>query len=350
MATLDDEPGAAASALMGVAGGFHVARALHLAAELRLADLVAGGAKSPSALAAAAGTQPDALLRLMRLLVCAGIFAQDEQGAFALTPVSLRLQSGVPGSLRDAVLFHLGREAYQAWAELDYTLRTGNTAFDRALGMGVWQYRGCHAEYAALFDRAMSDFAGVHIDAILAAYSFASLRGIVDIGGGTGKLLAEVLAANPGLDGVLFDLPHVASRARQYLADAGLAERCRVVEGDMFSGVPAGADAYVLSRVIHDWDDPHAVTILRNCRRAMPAHGRVLVVERLLPSTIQPSAALRSLLVSDLTMMVMNGGRERTEAQYRDLFSRADLAVARSISTQSGITILEASAAGAEPN
>lgn len=346
MATRNDEFAAEADALMSVAGGFHVARALHLAAELRIADLLEDGAKTATELAAATGTHSGALVRLMRLLVCAGIFAQNEKGAFALTPVSMRLRSAAAGSLRDLLLFHLGAEAYAAWAQLDYGVRSGKIAFDRAFGMGVWQYRRCHAQYAALFDRAMSDFAGVHIEAILAAYPFASLRCIVDVGGGTGHLLARVLGANAGQNGVLFDLPHVAERAADYLAHAGLIERCRVVGGDMFSAVPDGADAYVLSRVIHDWDDAHALTILRNCRRATPLHGRVLLIERVVPHTIQPLPALRSLLVSDLTMMVMNGGRERTEHEYRNLLAQADLTLARTIATDSGIAILEASPAG----
>jgi SAM-dependent methyltransferase len=209
--------------------------------------------------------------------------------------------------------------------------------------MGVWEYRARHAEYAALFDRAMSELAAVHIDAVVAAYPFASFRTIVDIGGGTGKLLAGILSANPGLQGVLFDLPHVAERARDFIASAGLQERCRIVAGDMFSGIPDGADLYVLSRVIHDWSDSQAVAILRNCRRAMSPRGHVLLIERVLPATVDASPALRSILVSDLTMMVMNGGRERTEAEYGELLSQSGLALTKMVATRNAIAVLDAS-------
>jgi SAM-dependent methyltransferase len=338
-----------ASDLVGIAAGFQVARALHAAARLRVADLLAGGPRDATRLAADTGMHPDALVRLMRLLVCAGVFSQDDRGAFGLTPLSMHLRSRIRGSLRDFILFHLGPEAYRAWQELDYSLETGHTGFDRAFGMGVWDYRALHQEYAGLFDRAMSDVTRAHIEAILAAYRFDAFGSIVDVGGGTGQLLGRVVAATPGVKGVLFDLPHVAERARGYIASLGLDGRCEVVAGDVFAGLPAGADAYVLSRVIHDWDDAQTLRILRNCRRAMQPHGRVLVMERILPEKVEPLPALRSLLVSDLTMMVMNGGRERTEAQYRDLLSKSGLALAKTIATASGISVLEASAVGVPP-
>jgi SAM-dependent methyltransferase len=346
-AMLAQEPGtaSAANALLALAGGFQVARALHLAAKLGIADLLQDQSKTVDELAAATGTDPSALLRMMRVLVCVGVFGQDQRGAFLMTPLSMHLLTGAAQSLRDLILFHLGPEAYESWAHVEYAVQTGGIAFDHAFGEGVWDYRARHAEYAALFDRAMSDVAEVHANAVLSVYSFSAFRRMVDVGGGNGKLLAKVLAVTPGLRGVLFDLPHVAERARDFITAAGLTNRCEVVHGDMFSQVPQGADAYVLSRVIHDWDDAQAVAILSNCRRAMAPAGRVLLVERVLPATLDHSPALRSLLVSDLTMMVMNGGRERTEAEYRELLSRSGLRLAKVMTTSNGISLLDACAA-----
>jgi hypothetical protein len=347
-AVLEQEPAtaSAASALMALAGGFHVARALHLATKLSIADLLQDGSKTLDELAAATRTDRSALLRMMRLLVCAGVFAQDQRGAFLITPLSMHLLTGAAQSLRDLILFHLGDEAYESWAKLEYAVQTGAIAFDHAFGEGVWEYRAGHAEYAALFDRAMSGVAALHADAVLSVYSFNGFRTVVDVGGGNGKLLAKMLAVTPEIRGVVFDLPHVAERARSLIAAAGLADRCEVVHGDMFSHMPQGADAYVLSRVIHDWDDAQAVVILSNCRRAMASAGRVLLVERVLPAKLDQSPALRSLLVSDLTMMVMNGGRERTEAEYREILSRSGLTLVKVITTSTGISLLDACAAG----
>jgi O-methyltransferase/methyltransferase family protein len=330
--------------LLHLSSGFHVARALYVAAKLGVADLLADGPKSGAELAAATGTNAASLERILRLLACTGVFSQDEARRFALTPESIALQSKVAESLRDVIVFQLGEEAYRAWGELMHGVRTGAPAFDRAFGAGVWEYRAAHPEYGALFDRAMSSVVGAHIDAVLDAYPFSAFRRVVDLGGGVGTFMIALLSACPDMHGVLFDLPHVAEAARQRLADAGLAHRCAVQSGDLFAGVPPGADAYVLSRVIHDWDDAEAGMILANCRRAMPQGSKLLVFERLLPGAAAKSEAARSLLISDLTMMVMNGGRERTEDQYRALLAASGLRLLRTIPTASEISVLEAQA------
>lgn len=328
--------------LLELAGGFHVARALYVAAQLRVADLLADGPKSAAELAAATGTHAASLERMLALLACVGVFSQDDARRFALTPVSMRLQSNVAQSLRDVIVFQLGEEAYRAWGELMHGVRTGAAAFEKAFGAGVWEYRGRHPEYGALFDSAMSTVASAHLDAVLAAYTFSSFRRVVDLGGGVGAFLTALLSAHPGMQGVLFDLPHVAEAAREHIANAGLAQRCEVQSGDLFAGVPPGAHAYVLSRVIHDWDDAPAGVILGNCRRAMPQGGKVLLLERVLPGAPARSEAARSLLISDLTMMVMNGGRERTEDQYRALLAASGLRLVRIVRTATEISVLEA--------
>jgi tRNA A58 N-methylase Trm61 len=328
--------------LLHLATGFHVARALYVAAKLGVADVLADGPTSAAELAAATGADAASLERVLRLLACVGVFSQDDARRFALTPVSMPLRSDAAQSLRELIVFQLGDEAYRAWGELMHGVRTGVTAFDRAFGAGVWAYRSRDPEYGALFDRAMASVAGAHIEAVLAAYPFSAFRRVVDLGGGVGTLLTALLSAHTRMQGMLLDLPHVAESARQQIAQAGLAQRCEVQSGDLFAGVPEGADAYILSRVIHDWDDAQAEVILGNCRRAMSQHGKVLLLERILPAAAATSEAARSLLVSDLTMMVMNGGRERTECQYRTLLAASGLRLSRIVPTATEISVLEA--------
>jgi len=335
---IDESP---AAALLHLVGGFQVARALYVAAKLGLADLLGEGPKSGAELAAATGTHAPSLERVMRLLASEGVFAEDDSRRFALTPLSMPLRTHRAGSLRDLIVHQLGEETYQAWGKLMESVRTGATAFDRAFGVGVWEYRAHHPEYAALFDAAMSNFSGVHIDAVLAAYPFSAFRRVVDLGGGVGKFLVALLSAHPGMKGVLFDLPHVAESAREQIARAGLTQRCEFQSGDIFVGVPEGADAYVLSRVIHDWDDARALAILQNCRRAMPRDGKLLLIERILPARAEPSPAVRSLLVTDLMMMVMNGGGERTEEEYQGLLGAAGFAPAKVTPTSSAVNVIE---------
>lgn len=340
---VDESP---ATALMRLAGGFQVARALYVAAKLGLADLMGEGPKTGAELAAATGTHARSIERLMRLLVCEGVFAEDDSQRFALTPLSMCLQAHHAESIRDLIVHQLGEETYDAWGELLHSIRTGETGFERAFGMGVWEYRTQHPEYGKLFNAAMWNLSGVYIDAVLAAYSFSSFRCVVDLGGGSGRFLVALLSAHSGLKGVLFDLPHVADSARRQIASAGLAHRCEVRGGDILAGVPEGADAYVLSRVIHDWDDARALEILRNCRRAMPPSGRLLLIERILPARAEPTSAVRSHLVIDLMMMVMNGGRERTEEEYRVLLEGAGFALARITPTGTAVSVIETEPVG----
>jgi len=333
---------APAAALLHLAGGFHVARALYVVAKLGIADLLGEGPKNGAQLAEATATHAPSLERVMRLLACVGVFAADDSGCFVLTPLSIPLQSDRSESLRELIVHQLGEEAYQAWGELMQGVRTGAIAFDHAFGMDVWEYRAHHPGYAALFDRAMSNVAGAHIDAVLAAYPFSAFRRVADLGGGVGTFLIALLSAHPGIQGVLFDLPHVVASARERIVNAGLAHRCKVQSGDIFTGVPEGADAYVMSRVIHDWDDARALAILGNCRRAMPRNGKLLLIERLLPVRPQPFSSVRALLVSDLMMMVMNGGGERTEDQYRALLAASGLELMKVSPTATGMSVIEA--------
>jgi hypothetical protein len=328
--------------MLQLISGFWVSRALYVAAKLDIADLLAEGPKGSEELAKATGTHAPSLYRVLRALASVGVFAQEEQGRFALTPLGATLRTDVPGSLRAWATVQLGDEHYQAWGELMHSVQTGEIAFDQVFGIGVWQHRAQHPAHAQLFDAAMANFIGVVNAAVLASYPFATIEKIVDVGGGDGSLLVALLQAHPRMQGVLFDLPHVAEKATQRISAAGLAGRCEIIAGDGFASVPSGGDAYVLSRVIHDWDDEHSVAILKNCHRAMTDQSRLLLIERVLPSRVEPSSVAQALVLSDLNMMVMNGGRERMEAEYHTLCTAAGLRVVQILPTQSPMSVIEA--------
>ena len=209
--------------------GFRVSRSIYVAAKLGIADLLKDGPKSSEELARLTSTHPASLYRVIRALASVGIFAEDEQRRFSLTPIATTLQSDVPGSLRAWAILVLGEEDYQAWGDLMYTVRTGQTSFDHVFGMGIFQYEAQHPDHAKIFDEAMANLIGVYNSAVLANYSFSTINRLFDVGGGDGSLIIALLRANPEMKGVLFDLPHVAEKAKKRLDDAGLTGRCEVV-------------------------------------------------------------------------------------------------------------------------
>jgi hypothetical protein len=328
--------------MLQLIAGFRISRILYVAARLGLADLLRETPADSAALASVTGTHAPSLYRLMRALASIGVLAEDEQHRFSLTALGNSLRSDVPDSLREWAIFALGDESFRAWGELMHCVRTGDIAFDHVFGTDVWTYRAAHAEHAAIFDQAMAQLVKSYDASLVTSYPFVTIAKLVDVGGGDATLLIAILQANPATHGVLFDLPHVAERARDRIARAGLSDRCEVVGGDAFAAVPTGGDAYLLSRVIHDWDDGRAIAILDACRRAIGNDGRVLLVERLMPEPVVVSHAAQSSSLSDLNMMVMNGGRERTEAEYRELLDRAGLALARIVPIETGASVLEA--------
>jgi hypothetical protein len=231
----------------------------------------------------------------------------------------------------------LGEEHDRCWDELLETVRTGETAFDRLYGRPLFAYLAEHPEQAEIFDAAMSGFTGRATQALLDACDLSGVRALADVGGGGGSNLARVLGSYPAMRGVLFDQPHVVARARPVLEAAGVAGRCAVEGGDFFEAAPGGADAYLLGHVLHDWDDARAGLILDNLRRAMPAGARLLVVEYVLPDGDMPSFGK----LTDLTMMVMAGGRERTEAEYRRLFAAHGFRLTRVVPTAADVSVIE---------
>jgi hypothetical protein len=319
--------------------GAWISQAIAVAAELGIADLLAAGPRASDALAQASGAHPAALYRLLRALAGVGVFTEVEPRVFALSPMADLLRADAPGSLRDSVLFFCSDVHWRTWGQLDHSVRTGLSAFDHLFGMSPWQYRSLHPENGLRFDAAMTSIVAHVARAVVDAYDFSGVRTVVDVGGSHGGLLFAILRSDPHLNGIVFDLPHVSAGADERIARSGLQARCRAVAGDMFSHVPEGGDAYLLSRVIHDWDDERAVAILESCRRAMAPDSRLLVVEEV----ITPGDGLSSYgKLSDLNMLVSPGGQERTEDEYRALYAAAGFAVRRVIPTRSRVSIMEA--------
>lgn len=301
--------------------GYRISQALYVAAKLGIADLLQAGLKSREELATATGVNPDALYRVLRALASVGVFTEVDQGCFGLTPLAALLQTGVPGSLK-ALAIVMGEEpAWRSWGELLYSVHTGEPAFEHVFGLPLFAYLSQHPDVAHTYHAAMAEGTALTAQAVAKAYNFSGIRTVIDVGGGQGALIAAILKAHPHMHGMLFDLPHVIPGAKRVMETEALAERCALIGGDFFASVPSGADVYILKWILHDWDDARAATILANCRRAMPEHGKLLVVESVIPAGNAPSMGK----FADLHMLVRLGGRERTAAEYRTLFAIAGL-------------------------
>lgn len=314
-------------------GGW-ITQAIHVAADLGIADFLAEEPQTAEELAQQTNTHGGALYRVLRALATVGIFAEDTDRRFSLTPLAECLRSDVPGSLR-AFGIMMGAEFYQSWGELLYSVQTGEQGYQKRFGVPFFQYMTERPERHAIYDAAMMVHGIFETEPMLDAYDFSAFRTVVDVGGGHGRMLAAILNRHPAVEGILFDLPAVADRSRTIISDLGLSERCRIVGGDFFSSVPA-ADAYVLRHIVHDWDDKDAVAILRNCRDAMNPGGRVLVVETVIPPLNEPCFGKWL----DLMMLIV-GGRERTEDQYRRLFQQAGLTLRRIVPTTHEVSVIE---------
>ena len=317
--------------------GHRRSQLVYVAAKLGLADLLADGPRTSPDLAAACDCDPDALHRVLRAMVAIGLLDAAD-GRFGLTRLGRCLQTDAPEALRGSAIL-CGETQYAAYGALLHSVRTGRSAFDHVFGIGVREHRTRHAELGAYFDRQMAARTAAVAGALAAAYDFAPFRTIVDVGGGTGALLVAVLRANPHLHGVLFDAPPTIDAARPLLRDARVGHRCEAVPGDFFVSVPDGGDLYLLKGVVHGWDDARAAAILRNCRRVVPPHGRLLVIEQVLPEAVADAPAVVQM---DLQMLVMTGGRQRTAAELRTLLAEARLRVTRLIPTCTAVSLLEA--------
>lgn len=316
--------------------GYWISQSLYVAAKLELADRIADGPKSPEELAASVGADARSLYRLLRALASVGVFSEDAQGRFDQTPASEVLRRDVPGS-KWAIAVMFGEEHYQAWGKLLDCIRTGQTGFEMIYGQPIFPYLAENPEPARVFDAAMTSIHGHETDAILDAYDLSGVGTLADIGGGNGTMILGALHRHPSLKGLLFDLPGVVDRARSAIEAAGLTARCESIGGNFFQSIPPGVDAYLLRHIIHDWDDDQATLILRNIREVMRNDSRVLIVETIVPRGNDP--AFVKLL--DLNMLVLPGGLERTEDQYRNLLASAGLTLNRIVPTSGGVDVIE---------
>jgi O-methyltransferase domain/Dimerisation domain len=322
-------------ALRTMISGYRTTQMISVIAKLGIADLLKDGPKDVEELAQATNTHSSSLYRLLRAVASLGIFAEDDQRRFRLTPLAEPLQRDVPGSLHAGAIFAGEFWRWQAWGHLLQSIQTGETAFNHTYGMGWFEYLAQHSEASAVFDAAMAS--SERHRAVTAAYDFSTIRTLVDVGGGTGRLLVTILQANPHLLGVLCDTPQVTARAPELLKAAGVADRCEIVAGDFFAGLPSGGDAYLLSLIVHDWEDEQAIMLLENCHRAMNARGKLLLVEQVVPTGNAP--ALSKLL--DITMLVEAGGRERTETEFHALFASAGFKLTKILPTRAPECVLE---------
>jgi hypothetical protein len=312
---------------------------LRAAAQLGIADLLADGRQPVERLAQATGTHAPSLQRLLRALAALGVFTDDGEGRVGLAPLGACLRRDAPHSLRATALWAGAPWRVAPWAELAYSVQTGRPAFERLYGMDYWAYLDANPEAGAIFNQHLAAVRPERHAAVVAAYDFSAVHTLVDVGGGYGQLLAAVLHGYPDLRGVLFDLPSAAVQARATLAAAGVAERCELVGGDMFTAALPRGDAYVLSNVLHDWGDDQCDAILRNCHRAMAGGARLLLVEQL----VTPGGTAVSILLNDVNMLVSQpGGRQRTQAEFQELLDRAGFRLARTVATASDASILEA--------
>jgi hypothetical protein len=304
--------------------GILAAQAIHVASKLRIPDLLASGPKTIAELASKCGAHPPTLERLLRALASLEMFAPTPDGRFRNTPLTEVLRTDHPQSRRDGALFLPASFLWRPLGELYESVRTGEPTFPVIFGQRFFEYLADHPEDASLFNSVMTQ--GIAAPAVLAAYDFSRFERLVDVGGGQGALLRDILAATPSLQGVLFDLPQVVAGASEVLK-GDLGARSQIVGGNFFDSVPGGADAYLLKGVLHDWPDDDAVSILRNTRAAIRPDGTLLLIENILDSAARPAGLI------DLLMLVI-GGRERTEADFRSLLDSTRFSLIRIIPTE----------------
>ncbi len=324
--------------LFELATGYMPAACLHAVARLRIADLLSSGPASVTELARrAGGVKEDALHRMLRALASVGVFAEIEPRVFVNTPSSELLSAEVRGSVRDIALWLANPLHLRVFAETLHAGETGAPAIQKVTGHDAFDYFRHNPAESEIFNAAMTGFSAQYTPSVLEAYDFSGAGTLADIGGGHGYLLTAILRKHYGLRGILCDMPHVAAGAKAHIESYGLESRCTIAAGNFFEGVPA-ADTYVMKSIVHDWDDAHAVTILKNCAAAMcRPHGKVILLELVLHPGNEPDMGKWI----DLEMLLMSGGRERTEAEFAALLAQAGLRLARVVRTRSPMCVIE---------
>jgi SAM-dependent methyltransferase len=321
-----------AIALFDLISSHRITAVIYVAARLGVADFLAEGPKTSSELAQRTGAHEPSLRRLLRALVSVGICRQIGESQFELTAIGRLLAAGEPQSLKSWALME-GERLWRSWGSLLDSIRTGKTTAEIAGVHNHFELMGRSPEAVKVFNEAMVSLTQRVTHGVLAAYDFSGITKLMDVGGGFGELLAAVLKAYPTMRGVIFDLPRCAEGAKKLLAEAGVGDRSEFVSGNFFEFVPRGADAMILKSIIHDWNDDRSVKILRNCRKALPEGGRLLLVERLMPENLEANPEHCAHAMSDLNMLLGPGGRERTEHEYRQLLCDGGFTISRVLPT-----------------
>ncbi|HKP40188.1 methyltransferase [Mycobacterium sp.] len=320
-----------------ITGGW-TAQAIYVAVKLGIPDQLADGPLDADEMARRVGADPGAVYRLMRALASKGVLHHRSDNKFKLTATGTALRTGTPSSMRDLALFIGHPLRWEDWGNLLYSVQTGKPSVDKLRGMPFFEYVETDADLAEAFNNAMTAGSEFSIFSVLAAYDFSGFKTIIDVGGGHGRLLSMILAKAPGASGVLFDLNSVVDGAGPVLEQAGVADRCKVVDGSFFESVPDGGDAYLMKNIIHDWPDDDAVRVLRNVRSAIQPSGKLLLLESVLPERSSSDFGM----VLDLEMLIAVGGKERTRSEWTDLLRHAGFRLERVVRTATPVSIVEA--------
>lgn len=322
--------------MMQIITGFWTSCCVYNAARLEIADLVYNKPQTAEELADAVHADAPSLYRVLRALAGVGIFSENEEGKFSNTALSETLRSSVPGSMKAMAIAQLG-DHYGAWGNLLYSIKTGETSFDRVEGMSVWEFYETHPFEGNNFMKAMTGATVAAISNVLPFCDLSSFKTIVDIGGGNGAFLMAALDAAGNAKGIVFDDEYVVAETEKEIASRGLADRCSVHAGSFFESIPSDADGYVLKHVLHDWNDSDSMRILTNCRKAMKNDSKLLVIEAVIPEGNVPHPGK----FMDINMMAMTGGKERTLKEFATLFDQAGLKLHSVTATNSALSIME---------
>ena len=325
------------SVLLEMMYGYQKSQALFVAAKLGIADILSNGSKTADELAKATGVDSRSIYHLMRSLISVGVFSTEDNDKFQLNPMGKHLLTGTSDSLRGTVMA-MGDEGYQAWGNLLYGIKTGKTAFNHTFNRDFYSYLKQDSEASVTFNEWMKETTREWLLPVLEAYDFSEVKTLVDVGGGIGTLTAVILNANPKMQAILFDREDVVVGAQRVLEGAGVADRCQIVGGNFFDAVLPDGDLYLISRVLLNWDDTHAIKILTNCYQAMTVKDRLVVVDFMLPKgKISPFLGQTSL-----NLFVLGGNLMRTEDEFYNLLSSAGFKVTNTIKTTGPVSAIEA--------
>lgn len=318
--------------------GMWAMQAVATAARLGLPDLLAAGPRTPEDVAAEAGTHPRATGRLLRALANLGLATLVSGGRYELTAAGERVRTGVPGTFKDAFIAETDEVHWQSWARAADAVRTGDPRPQAVFGMPAFDYYAKHREEGEQFGRAMENISRFAAHAVLEAYDFAGARTILDVGGGNGSMAIAILEKYREARGIVFDLPYIEQHAKERIRELGVEDRCRFEAGDFFESVPRGADVHLMKFILHDWNDPESLRVLRSSRAAIEDGGRLVLIEMVVPEGDTPDM----VHLMDLNMLVMTGGLERTAAEYGSLLEQAGFRLERVVPTASPFSVVEA--------